>query len=63
MPEPAVESVVPVVEIMPPQRLLAGKTVICACCRQAKLQREFDEDCCGICEECLCSDAICFEME
>jgi hypothetical protein len=36
MPEPAIECVAPpVVEIVPPQRLLAGKTVICECCRQA----------------------------
>ena len=40
------------IDILPPERNACpeGKEACCACCgRPAKM----DEDCCGICEECL----------
>jgi hypothetical protein len=44
----------PMVEIIPPERdnRFAGEEPSCLCCGR---RAEMDEDCCGICEECLLS--------
>jgi len=59
MSEPATIAVIEtVIEILPPRPALGGKIVICDCCRQRRYACEFDEDACGICSECLDSDAM-----
>lgn len=64
VPEPAIQSVTPIMgEIILPPQDAVGKVVICDCCRKTRLQSEFDDDCCGICEECLRSDLICVDMD
>ncbi|TAW53266.1 hypothetical protein [Rhizobium leguminosarum] len=42
------------VEILPPKRKKGsrGNLATCQCCGR---RRTIDEDCCGICEECLAS--------
>jgi hypothetical protein len=37
--------------------------MICDCCRRPKAQNDFDEEGCGICEECLRSDALIFDPD
>ncbi|MGN7293769.1 hypothetical protein [Rhizobium sp. SAFR-030] len=41
------------IEIIPPTPSRGTETRICACCGKRKDSNQFDEDCCGICEECL----------
>jgi hypothetical protein len=50
------------VEILVPEKLCRA-VMICDCCRRPKAQNDFDEEGCGICEECLRSDALIFDPD
>ena len=50
-------------EIMSPRRPSLQDTVVCDCCRRLKLASEFDQDCCGICADCLDADPVLFDLD
>ncbi len=50
-------------EIISPRRTSLQDTVVCDCCRRLKLASEFDQDCCGICADCLDADPVLFDLD
>ncbi|KOF22380.1 hypothetical protein AC244_02260 [Ensifer adhaerens] len=49
-------------EILAPMRACRG-TIVCDCCRRARSTDDFDEDCFGICCDCLTSDELFVELD
>lgn len=41
------------IEILPPEPRSDAAAILCDCCRQKKPAFCFDEDCCGLCIDCL----------
>jgi hypothetical protein len=50
-------------EIISPRRTPLQDTVVCDCCRRLKLASEFDQDCCGICADCLDADPVLLDLD
>lgn len=50
-------------EIISPRRTSLQDTAVCDCCRRLKLASEFDQDCCGICADCLDADPVLFDLD
>ena len=46
-------AVAPEVEILPPKREISSGEGACSCLCCGRMRSVFDEDGCGICEECL----------
>ncbi|WP_141652457.1 hypothetical protein [Rhizobium grahamii] len=63
MPGPAAHAVEELsLEILMPRRTCRG-AIVCDCCRRARSAADFDEDCFGICCDCLESDALLVELD
>lgn len=63
MPGPAAHAVEEwPLEILVPTRSCRG-AIVCDCCRRARSADNFDEDCFGICCDCLESDALLVELD
>ena len=52
-----------IIEIIPPKKTLMDATKVCDCCRQRKFASQFDQDCCGICVECIDADPLCCDAD
>jgi len=59
MPEPAAHALMEI--IAPSSR--NGRRIVCECCRLAKDAEAFDDDCCGICSECLEADELLVDFD
>ena len=48
------------IEIIPPEKTSMDRIMMCDCCRERKFASQFDQDCCGICIDCIDADPVCF---
>ncbi|MDP9762090.1 MULTISPECIES: hypothetical protein [Agrobacterium] len=63
MPGPAAHAVEEVLlEILAPKPACCS-TIVCDCCRRARSADNFDEDCFGICCDCLDSDVLLVQLD